>query len=850
MSQTPDSSATSQDSVQHITFVDERPETTDPLLPSVSIPATSPLTAPDVRMTAENLLQNPIQIASGDWTTTDTRGSVLATLDLPAVFVSIPSFQSYILSIYAFLKCTLVLTIKLNSTRFHQGALWAFSDPMHQMLDAPRAIRPLSDPRKYVNIYSASSQPRVELDAAQSNPACLRIPFVHIQDRLTTNSKETFDVMSRVRLLVASPLLAATGSLGTVSYQIFIHAEDVSLDDPIYPHTPLIPTNPTPALMHGAAMSAVSKTASGFSAAGANVMTGNYGKAATSASKGLEGVGEALTLFNLDKPSDPSACVINTLAPIAPLSHGTGVDASVRLGNAPLGAYLEERFANGSSQDMDLYARAQIPGLVDIMNWNTDQLPGTVLRSVPVMPSYTASEAVVDPEYPSGYAKIYNTNLSYIAEMFVYWRMSMLYMLKVYCSQFHSGRLMITFTPNQRATPPANLSEYTNLPAVYFDIQGNTLNTFVVPFHSSLTRKTWAPWATVPNRFQFTDQHILGYMDIVVFNRLVAPSNVAPSVDLLLFQAAYNDVEFESPRALASSNFTVPLLNPLTPPPVENANMHSADVIETTSRAAPAPVFLAKVPRTVTRMNVFNEGVRDARELTRRYTPMLWYSIPLVAPTPSNYVLPAIPCFFGTAQFPVRPWLRSEETVPPGTFSQIRGYRDATSFANRIARMNVFYHGGYNVKVVPITSRNSPVLLSATYIPDEGVLPLINPPDLLSVLNPSWSYSTHLTNVSQNASLQVQAPFMSGYNQVVTETVADPATFPPDVERAGSIRIVAISDRTDGLPMTTAFPPTLPNALPCVSVIVFTASADDAVYHYAVAPPVTYSNQTLVPPPV
>ena len=500
---------------------------------------------------------------------------------------------------------------------------------------------------------------------------------------------------------------------------------------------------------------------------------------------------------------------------------------------------------------MDLYARAQIPGLVDIMTWTTDQLPGTVLRSVPVMPSYTAYEDVTDPEYLPGFAKIYNTNLSYIAEMFVYWRMSMLYMLKVYCSQFHSGRLMITFTPNQRATAPANLSEYTNLPAVYFDIQGNTLNTFVVPFHSSVTRKTWAPWATVPSRDQFTDQHLLGYMEIVVFNRLVAPSNVAPSVDLLLFQAAYDDVEFESPRALASSNYTVPLIDPFVPPTIpEAASMHSAETIETTSRSAPTPVFLAKVPRTVTRMNVFNEGVRDARELTRRYTPMLWYTIPLRPPTPSNYILSAIPVFYGSAQFQVRPWLRSEEVVTPFTFSQINGYRDATSFANRIARMNVFYHGGYNVKVVPITSRNTPVLLSATYIPDEGVLPLINPPDLLSVLNPSWSYSTHITNVSQNASLQVQAPFMSGYNQVVTETVADPATFPPDVERAGAIRIVAISDRVDGFPMTTPQPPTLPDALPCVSVMVFTASADDAVYHYAVAPPVTYSNQTLVAPPV
>lgn len=875
MSSLPDSSATTSTTVQHATFVDERPGVSDPLLPTPAVQPTSVLTAPDLKMTAENLLQNPIQIASGDWTTVQPRGAIINALDLPAAFGTIPSFQTAMLGVFAFFKCNLILTIKLNSTRFHQGSLWAFVDPMQQMLDTAPAA---TNSSKYVNVYSASSQPRVELDAAQSNSAILRIPFVHVQDRLTTNSRETWDVMAKVRLMVASPLKAAVGSNGTVSYQIFIHAEDVSLDDPIYPHASIIPSFHTPiaALQHGFE-SAITNTVTGIVGCAANALTGNYGKAVTSASKGLEGIGEAMTMFNLDKPADPTAATINSMSPFGPLSHGTAsLDCSVRLGNAPLGAYLETRYASGETKDMDLYARAQIPGLVSIIPWTVDDLPGSVLLTIPVLPSYTNTELLpVIPGEAPGYTRIYNTNLSYIAEMFIYWRMSMVYALKAYSSQFHSGRLLLTFTPNQRSTVPANLSEYTNLPAVYFDIQGNTLSTVVVPFHSSLTRKTWAPWATIPSRNQYTDQHILGYLDIVVFNRLVAPSNVSPNVELFLFQSAHNDVEFESPRLLSSSKFRVPfavapaLLAPSHhdddsdsdyassydvpddyPRRPISALMHS-DSEDLTSRKNAPPEFLSKAPRPAVRMNVFNEGVRDIRELTRRYTPIRFYQEPMIDAVDhlgTGYTPPGMSLFYQRSVVPVSPYLHSGtyfntpvDDSPTNTESL-----DAASYHNRAARLNVFFHGGMRYKVVPISNRLMQNIASVTYVPDQDILPPVTPTDTLSILSHVWAYSTHITNYSQNAALQIETPFMSGYNQVVTETVVPPDTFPPDVTHAGSIHILNFTDNIANYP-TAKFDSVVG---PAISYVLFSATADDAVFHYAVAPPVTYSNQNLRTPPV
>lgn len=942
---TPDATVTRIDAPEHVTFVDERPDVSDPLVQPTPIAPTAPLTLPDIKMTAEQLLSNPIQIGTFDWSTSDARNAVLASYDVPAAFIQVESFQKAMLGIYAFLKCNLIITIKLNSTRFHQGALWPFVDPMRQMLD----VQPIaSNPAKFVNVYSASSNPRVEIDAAQSNPVTLRIPFKHIQDRFTTNSKETFDIMARVRVLVASPLRAATGSIGTVTGQVFIHCEDVSLDTPIYPHTPIIPSlmhsdvedaidGPTPDVveypltsrpdsplsppsfrnrssldmirrlirennrscneiisrndriktllldctapliempprveMHGlfdSIGSAVSDVVSGVSGAVYNVATGNFGKAATSASKALSGVGKGMSSLNLDKPSDPSFAVQNTIMPVGPLSHGTGVDRSVRLGAAPLGAYLESRFAGDDDISMDLYARAQIPGLVDIIPWNTEQVPGTVLRSIPVLPSYGFTEPTTSPSLEPDYVRCYNTNLSYIAEMFVYWRMSMIYTIKAYCSQFHAGRLMMTFTPNQRLTPPADLSQYSNLPAVYFDIQGNTLCTVAVPFDSSLTRKTYAPWGTESSRFQYTDQHILGYFDIVVMNRLVAPSNVFGDIELFVLQSAGPDVEFESPRTLTNTRFNVPVRRTLEKnsesleSSYDKVEMH-ADA-ETTSRSNSEPQMLAKNSAYVQRMNVFNEGVRDARELTRRFTPISFYSLSwhklatdiLLPPTDRR----TYPLWnLGSSNWAEDPVFRVTPYPETGDYSgtdipvQNAGGYSATSFHSRIARMNVFYHGGMRYKVVPIVNRSESCLFSVSYVPDYGDIPIdllgsTSTTGVINGCNPYMSYSSMLTNTSQNAALEVECPFMNGYNQIVVETVAPASQFPPDVLSSGSLTFNGLTDNPTVFPLNSVDPDT---PFHTYSFVLFSSTADDAVFHYCVAPPVTYQKQTLVPPPV
>lgn len=931
----PDSSTTIVQTPQQVSFLDERPESSDPIISPAPIRALESTTSPDSTLSAQNLLQNPIQIDTFTWTDTQASGAIITSYRLPEVFTSKDSFHRQILGIYAFLKCNLILTFKLNSTRFHAGGLWMVLDPMHQMLDSRTSLGSMS---KFSNIWSNSSQPRVEIDAAQSNVATMTIPFHHVQNRLTTNSKESWDVMALLRVMVASPLRAAAGTQGSVTCQVFLHCSDVELGVPIYPHVAIIPSlmhsdseseldqsfnltppppspnypipdqirsllrlsnrlcgelisinahirslmksaqplpsppSPTPTEMHGLTDD-IGGAVKGAVGAAANVATGNFGKAASSASSGLKSASGALSSFNLDKPADPDVAVTNCIYPIAPPSHGVGIDRSIRLGNAPVGAYLRSQMSGNVSQDMNLRLRAQVPGLVDSFSWTVDDTAGTLLKSIPVLPSYCHTEPVTDPDRAPGYFAVYNTPASYISELFVYWKGSMDYMLKAYATQFHSGRLMMTFTPNQRVTAPSGLSQYTNLPAVYFDLQGDSLVAFKVPFDSSLSRKTYAPWATVPSRSAYTDAHILGYMDIVVLNPLVAPSNVFGNINLLLFQAFGSDVEFESPRLLNTSRFIVPSFDGSLAP--TETIMHSDETSDLTERSINNPEPLSKSAAPLTPIqNVFNEGIEDMRDLARRFTPIQYYlcslnsareARPLETFAPTNLwsigktvtVAGVAKNFFVSTK--VAPLMSSFEvmhvpivtgggTPDPQYFNE--EVSAANSFHNRIARLHVFFHGSMRFKIIPLTDRTRNLVFAAHYVPDNDIN-VYSPSgnvvsSLLDFVHPYSAYSSMFTNTSQQCALEVETPFMSGYDQLLIETVEPTSSFPPDVLNMGAIVFSAQTDKAEDFP-TNDFPSE--QSGPALQFILMSAAGDDCVYHYNVAPPVTYVCGQLVPPP-
>lgn len=230
------------DEEQQLKFVDARASADEQVEALSGTPPIMPFNKyamPGSEMTAKDIMKHPVRIDGFQWTPTDTPGTQLYTVRVPEVIASLNSFHRLMLMTYAFFKPAIQLKFVMNSTKFHVGRLIVSLDPFHQMLDANVDVR---DPSKFWNRYSATGNPNTLLDAATSNVAEMVIPFEHIQDFLTTNSSETFDLMAVLRVNVLNQLRVATGTLGTVNVQVFLNCVDLDLHVPIHAHAVVIPS--------------------------------------------------------------------------------------------------------------------------------------------------------------------------------------------------------------------------------------------------------------------------------------------------------------------------------------------------------------------------------------------------------------------------------------------------------------------------------------------------------------------------------------------------------------------------------------------------------------------------------
>lgn len=814
---------------EQLKFIDARSdaaEQTQALGSPAPITAFNRYAMPGAVLNHLDILKHPIRIAGFNWTPADPLGALLYEGRIPEIMANEDSFHRLLLETYAFFKPNLSLRFVMNSTKFHVGRLVISVDPFHQM---NTSYTPYSSSKTWSRA-AATGNPSTYLDASMSNVAEVKIPFEHIQDYLTTNSKETFDMMAILRVNVFNTLRVATGTQGTVNIQIFLQCDDVDLHVPIHPHLAVLPSFAPPirADMQGGIVTKVSNIAEGAYNTVWNTVTGNFGKAATSAGSTLTNVGGLLSEFNLDKPSDPTASVVNTLSPFAPMSHGTGIDASVRLGNAPMGTYLEHSSFSGAKTDaMDLWKVAQLQMLIDTLNWTTDQAEGTVLLSIPVMPTFTNQTGSETHGLNVFYYED-TTFLSYIAQMFQYWRGSIQYRIDAVSSFFHTGRLLMTFEPNRATIPPTNMQQFTNNEGAVFDLKEKKSICVGVPFQSSVPRKTVVPYASVPaTASKYTDQMILGTFRIVVLNRLTAPSNVPGEIDLNIYIGGGPDIEFEVPCLDPHVYFRIPA----EPLEVRAEAQSESDVIPL--RTDPEECFwLSKGAGNVSRMNVFNEGVRDVRELTRRHTLIHRVAIPMHFP---------FGIFDGSIQISASPYIFSRENVVlPGLFNANNtDFTSANSFHNRVARMYALYTGAMRYKIAPYSSRVSPIMMTATYLPNQGVWKPQNA--FTSSTRLPSGYPTHMTNLSQQASLQVESPFFTGYNQLLIETLEPTTSFAPDTMRAGVVEIQA-STYDEAALLKVGDDLFLP-------LDIWSASGDDMFFSYLVAPPRLWSDRDIVPAP-
>jgi len=176
--------------------------------------------------------------------------------------------------------------------------------------------------------------------------------------------------------------------------------------------------------------------------------------------------------------------------------------------------------------------------------WTTTQVADTSIFLQAVSPLWTQQ---VNSAVTNAYVRTTSMPLcARVASMFSTWRGTMVYRFHVIKTQFHSGRLRVSFRPYVYA----DSATIQNMPAFAYteeiDLSSGTDFTFEVPFVS--VRPFLHTYYDVKTSLTSGDARnsATGVVQISVINPLVNAPSVASSVDVLVF-AYMKDAQFGAP---------------------------------------------------------------------------------------------------------------------------------------------------------------------------------------------------------------------------------------------------------------------------------------------------------------
>lgn len=180
-------------------------------------------------------------------------------------------------------------------------------------------------------------------------------------------------------------------------------------------------------------------------------------------------------------------------------------------------------FAGSDIDEMSLQYVYQVPMYFRTVNWANTAVYSTLLTSIAVSP---VSNYIVNTVTPSAGAAV-TTYLfppcGYVATSFSFWRGSLVFRFFISKTDFHTGRILFTFTPNIDGTVAPTFDKAGYVYKWIWDIRDSHSFEITVPYVSSV------PWmSTYIDSLAYT-----GLLNAYVLNPLNAPTTVATSINFL-----------------------------------------------------------------------------------------------------------------------------------------------------------------------------------------------------------------------------------------------------------------------------------------------------------------------------
>ena len=490
----------------------------------------------------KDFLQKPVIVSSGTFTTTDTYATFPEFLSPNDILSSNNSMMADKLKGYLGFRATTVLRLVVNATRFQQGRYNVQFVPTGGSI-----VTATGNSRNRVNAITSTlvqriQLPHVELDLNCDTEAILRYKFNSAYNFFPLSSLtggSSLMAFGLFRIYPYSTLVAGSGNT-TCGYTLWASFEDIELVSAAVPQSGRLFTSfrrrktETEVEQSSSNMGPISSTLMQIKGA-ADVFTrvpflSSYASLTSWYSEILAG---AASSFGWSRPInlEHSGRVTQNYLPYA--ANVDGPDNSFPLSYSYKNEVGKAQGFSGTDIDeMDFSFLCTIPVYNSTTAWVPANASGVALLTIPVRPLGLLVTRTVTAVSISDIGPY-----QLIANMFEQWRGSMIYKVKFVKTEFHSGRIAVSFSPAdfafQQVVP--TLAQTSFLHRQIIDIRECNEFTFVVPFISS-----------TPYRLS-TD--LIGTLMFHVLDPLVAPDTVPQSVGIILEHCMGSDAEFAVPKS-------------------------------------------------------------------------------------------------------------------------------------------------------------------------------------------------------------------------------------------------------------------------------------------------------------
>lgn len=550
-----------------------------------------------------DFLRRPKLVQSGSLSTTDISNVPLWSITLPqGLFGTGDIWTDKIKGNLAF-RGELHLTIQINANRFQQGRYMLVFVPTGGGVNSDWFVKTHT-----ATLVETTQCPNVQFDVNCDTEAVIVIPHINVQNWSVVGiSSSIFGNIGVARLVPYRALLAPSGST-SCGYSIYAHYEKVEFA------LPIVPQSGTRVRTRVKRRPNVSPVDSEMSSAGIGpfesiaLAVGQIGRSASGipllssiaapVSWASDIAAKAAHAFGWSKPRIQSVGSFVSRQILHKMSNVDSVDMSVKLALTDKNI-LEDLpgFAGSNIDEMSLNYIASIPAFWNSYEWITSQAPGTAIMGTAVSPRdylFAGTQA--------GVTVAHLTPLAFVSRMFAQWRGSIVFKFKIVKTEFHSGRLMVVFSPyDANGTPPppsATLSNSTYLHRQIIDIrQGNEFS-MTIPYQAL---QQYRP-TTGSNRS-------IGNLQLLVLNGLVAPATVSSSVTIIVEVHGGGDFEWAVPAPL-NGNATAQIV-----PQMNRGN--ACDIVDGTIGGA------VDNERDIASRTCIGEKILSIRQLLKRFNPLM-----------------------------------------------------------------------------------------------------------------------------------------------------------------------------------------------------------------------------------